>query len=250
MFASHATEDSLATREKSVTEQQCVREAKAIFQAIGEHSKEIARNKKSLAGPMARVGSLFVGAGLICLLAAFLLSLSAKDSFASGWVRLVLSSVPLAILTLLVGLMLRLADSVRMAKRPLADRLDSVVEGLGADTKLLMCLATYDEYSLEFVRRRMRVQSQKIRSALQLPISGSGLTVAFCLVGFALILYALVTQFFGVVTVAGISVLLALTIGGWMAKSGAGQAEFYVELIEFAIHTKQRGRALVPDTTE
>jgi len=144
----------------------------------------------------------------------------------------------------MVGVVTDIVDTVRGARRPFVEHVDGIVEALGRESELIAALDRFEAVILETARKRLQLESTKVASRLGVIGGGEGLRTS--LVGIAMLAAALISQYEAVVhgwtmkslAFLGVALLLGLSIGGFLLRYGASQADYYSEIIGLAIQRK------------
>jgi hypothetical protein len=167
-----------------------------------------------------------------------------------GWVLGVLAFAAGGLVVMLIGTVLTIVDWVRTMKPPLTELMDRILDVSPQETEFVTRLSAFDECSLEFARRRLEMESNKVLSRLDL-IGGDGV-MKTSLLGIGVVLVTLVVTCrevdfsklsFAVLSVFGLALVAGMSIGAWQAKSGARRADFYVGMLSLAICSKEHDRA-------
>ena len=231
--------------------ERCVQDVKAIFQIIDQHATAVDRAGKPKLAKLVRLSNWLSVPGI--WLAA--ISLIAHQALAAmsvhrGWgLGGTLAFAAGGLAMMLVGVVLMAIDSVRTMKPPVVELMDRLLEVLPREAGFVARLTVFDEYSLEFVRRRLEIESGKVLSRLDL-IGGDGI-MKTSLFGIGLVLVTLVVDYrevdfsrlsFAVLGIFGLALVAGVSIGAWRAKSGAHGAGFYVGILSLVIDSKQRDR--------
>ena len=218
----------------------------SVLEVISSHWKQAPKaSRRNLSGYVITSRWLMaIGAGLMLLAAAIHVVRKAGDAdqrdVAMGIVLLV------GFVILLIGVAIDLFESVRTTKRPFAEHLDRMREQLPREHDLLLKLKAFDLSVLESAQRRLKLESTKVSSRLEL-IGGDGLKAS--LVGVGTLAYALLTQYQGFelsrlslanIGFIGVALWLGMSLGAWSAKYGAAQWDYYSELLTFVIEGKKQ----------
>lgn len=156
-------------------------------------------------------------------------------------------------IALLGGLLTSVVDSVRTAKRPFADHVDRIVELLPAESDLLNELQRFETPALEFARKRLNLESEKVTSRLEMIGGGERLSASW--IGIALLGFAVLSQYksfdvttggVGGITLLGLALLLGLSIGALFVRYGASRSNYYSGILGLAIERKMHVAQLNP----
>lgn len=230
----------------------CIQDVKAIFQCIDEHATAVDRTGKPRLAKLARWSNWLSMIG-IWLVAVSLIAHQAVAAMRAptGWVLGgTLAFAAGGLVVMLIGTVLMVIDSVRTMKPPMTELMDRLLDVLPQETGFVTRLTRFDEYSLEFARRRLEIESNKVLSRLDL--IGGDSVMKTSLLGIGVVLVTLVVSYrevdfsklsFAVLSVFGLALVAGMSIGAWRAKSGAHRAGFYVGMLSLAIYSKENNRA-------
>ncbi len=228
----------------------CVQDVKAIYQIIDEHATAVDRAAKPRLAKLGRWSNWLSMIG-IWLVAINLIAYQALAATRAhpGWVLGVLAFAAGGLVVMLIGTVLMVVDAVRTMKPPLTELIDRLLDVSPQETELVTRLTAFDEYSLEFARRRLEIESNKVLSRLDL--IGGDSVMKTSLLGIGVVLVSLVVTYrevdfsklsLAVLGVFGLALVAGMSIGAWQAKSGARRADFYVGMLSLTIYTKEHDR--------
>jgi hypothetical protein len=227
--------------------QEIIRDVKAIYELIGAHSMSARKLRASTKSSLERRSDWSTAIGVVILVSGFTADhFLGKIGLSLEWTIFLLVCLCLGVLLMLIGVVLSAIDARRTTKRPLVEHIDRIVEALPIDTELIKQLTRYDTRSLEFARRRLSIESTKVRSRLDLLGGGTGMKAST--LGVALLACALVFQYSQIdfsglalkdAAYLGTVVLLAFSIAACFILFGVGHGDFYSELIDLAIEAKK-----------
>lgn len=230
----------------------CVQNVKAIFQIVDEHAAAVDRAGKPRLAKLVRWSNWLsmIGIWLVAISLIAHQALAAMRMHA-GWVlggTLALAAGGLVVM--LFGTVLMVIDLVRTMKPPVTELMDRLLDVLPQEMEFVTRLTGFDEYSLEFARRRLEIESNKVLSRLEL--IGGDSVMKTSLLGIGVVLVTLVVSYrevdfsklsFAVLSVFGLALVAGMSIGAWRAKSGTRRADFYVGMLSLAIYSKEHDRA-------
>jgi hypothetical protein len=133
---------------------------------------------------------------------------------------------------------------VRTILHPFIEHISRISKALDHELELIAALARFDDKILEFVQKRLQLQSTRVTSRMEAIGSGDGLRMS--LVGVVLLLVGVVSQYETAIhgltmrslTFFGAVLLLGLSIGGLLVRYGASQAEYYCGIIDLTLLRK------------
>jgi di/tricarboxylate transporter len=176
---------------------------------------------------------------------------SSKSDLTVSWAIVIVGAMCLGVLLMLIGLVLDGIHFRRTMKQPLVEHTTRIIDALPADTDLLTGLVEIEVSSLEFARKRLSIESTKVRSRLER--LGGGSRVKASLAGVAFLCYLLVQQYIEVdfaaleftnVTLLGLALLVGVSIAAWYVSSGAGEGDYYGEFIDLALQIKKTAESV------
>jgi MFS family permease len=223
-----------------------VRDVTKIYMLIGAHAEKTPTLRKLHKTALERRGDWFVGFGIALFVGSLLGDYFRKTlELGSGWAFAFFASLAIGVLLMVIAVIMSVIDTYRTSRRPFADHLSGLVEALPKEAELIAQLVGFNAEALQFARRRLGIQSAKVRSRLEV-IGGGGLKAS--LVGVVALIGLMVMQYsqldFTNLHLKDATYLVtAALVGGSIAACfvmwGAGRGDFYGDLIDLALELKR-----------
>jgi hypothetical protein len=211
----------------------------AVLNLLKDHSRKHKRSKSATTKLERLAGWTSIAAGVIMVAGETLRQVGNLNSPPWHWVPL--SVIVAGFVIFLASALAILIEFVRTIRHPFIEHISRINEALDHELELIGTLARFDNEILEFVQRRLQLQSTRVTSRMEAIGDGDGLRMS--LVGVVLLVVGLISQYEPAIhgltmkslAFFGAALLLGLSIGGLLMRYGVSQAEYYCGIIELTL---------------